>query len=76
MDPNSGYQPTKTISPVGKGQEHAPGLSVFTACLFVMQGFRVCHNTSMTGLAKNVPDPTSCHDGHYNLSITVPSWIS
>ena len=24
----------------------------------------------MTGRAKNFPDPTSCHDGHYDLSVT------
>ena len=27
----------------------------------------------MTGRAKNVPDPTSCWDGHYDLSVIEPS---
>ena len=36
MDPDSGSRPTKTISPVGKGREHVPGLSV---CLY---GLSVC----------------------------------
>ena len=31
LDPDYKYRPTKTISPVGKGREHAPGLSV---CLY------------------------------------------
>ena len=52
-------------------------LFVFTACLFVIwlvcYGFRACHNTSTTGHAKNVPDPTSCRDVHYTLSVSVPS---
>ena len=77
LDPDSRYRPTKTISPVGMGQEHAPGLSL---CLYgfsvwirlVCYGFRACRNTSTTGRAKNVPDPTSCCDGHYDLSVTLP----
>ena len=36
MDLNSGSRPTKTISPIGKGREHPPGLSV---CLY---GLSVC----------------------------------
>ena len=72
------YRPTKTISPVGKGQEHAPGLSV---CLYGLSfcdpacllGFRAYHTTSMTGHAKNVPDPTSCRDAHHILSVTIPT---
>ena len=52
-------------------------LFVFTACLFVMRlacyGFSVCCNSSMTDHAKNVPDPMSCHDGHYDLSVTLLS---
>ena len=28
LDSDYTYRPTKTISPVGKGREHAPGLSV------------------------------------------------
>ena len=35
LDPNYRYRPTKTISPVGKGQEHAPGLSVSLYSLYV-----------------------------------------
>ena len=78
LDPDYRYRPTKTMSPVGKDREHAPGLSV---CLYglsvvirlVCYGFRACRNTFTTGCAKNIPDPTSCHDGHYDLSVTVPS---
>ena len=36
MYPDSGSRPTETISPVGKGREHAPGLSV---CLY---GLSIC----------------------------------
>ena len=32
-----------------------------------------CHSTSTTGHAKNVPDPTFCREGHYGLSVTIPS---
>ena len=44
MDPDSGSQPTKTISPVGKGWEHAPGLSV---CLY---GLSVCDPACLLGV--------------------------
>ena len=47
----------------------------FTAWLFVMRlvrlGFRACRSSSMTGRAKNVPDPTSCRDAHHILSVTI-----
>ena len=60
LDPNYRYRPTKSISLVSKGREHAPGLSV---CLYnlsfvmrlVCKGFRACRSTSMTGHAKNIP---------------------
>ena len=44
LDPNYRYQPTKTISPVGKGREHAPGLSV---CLY---GLSVCDPACLLGV--------------------------
>ena len=40
--------------------------NMLPACLFV---FTAC----MTGRAKNVPEPKSCRDGHYVLSVSVPS---
>ena len=70
MDLDSGSRPTKTISPVGKGWEHAPGLSV---CLYGLSGFWACRRSSTSGHAKKVPDPTVCWDGHYDLSVTLPS---
>ena len=49
-------------------------LFVFMACLFVIwlvcEGFGACHKSSTTGLAKKVPDPMACQDGHYDLSVT------
>ena len=79
LDHESRYGPTKTISPVVKGREHTPGLSVFTACRFVIRlfcyGFRACHRSSTTGRAKKVPDPTACRDVHYDLSLTVGDFI-
>ena len=44
LDYNSGYQPTKTIGPVGKGREHFPGLSV---CLY---DFSVCYPACLLGV--------------------------
>ena len=44
LDPDSRYQPTKTISPVGKGREHAPGLSV---CLYSLS---VCDAACLLGV--------------------------
>ena len=44
MDPDSGSRLTKTISPVGKGREHAPGLSV---CLY---GLSVCDPACLLGV--------------------------
>ena len=78
LDPDSRYRSTKTISPIGKGREHAPGWSVclygLSVCdLACLLGSRACRNTSTTRLAKYVPDPTSCCDGHYNPSVTIPS---
>ena len=37
LDPDYRYLPTKSISPVGKGREHALRLSVFMARLFMIQ---------------------------------------
>ena len=52
-------------------------LFVFMACLFVIRlvcsGFRACRRSSTTGRAKKVPDPTAYQDGHYDLSVTLPS---
>ena len=44
LDPDSRYRPTKTISPAGKGREHAPGLSV---CLY---GLSVCDPACLLGV--------------------------
>ena len=44
LDPDSRYQPTKTISPVVKGWEHVPGLSV---CLY---GLSVCDPACLLGV--------------------------
>ena len=44
LDPDYRYQPTKTISPVVKGGEHAPGLSV---CLY---GLSVCDPACLLGV--------------------------
>ena len=30
----------------------------------------------MTGCAKSIPDPTSCQDGHYDLSVSVGDFIT
>ena len=76
LDPNYRYRPTKTISPVGKGREHAPSSSV---CLYGLSVYdpacviRACRSTSTTGRANNVPDPMSYCDGNHILSVTVPS---
>ena len=76
LDHDYRYRPTKTVSPVGRGREHAPGLSVFTACLLSglsVRGLRLV--VVLLGLAvqRNIPYPTSCQDGHYVLSVSVPS---
>ena len=71
MDPDSGSRPTKTISAVGKGREHAPGLSVCHYGLSVCN--LVCLRSFTTGRAKKVPDATAYRDGHYNLFVTLPS---
>ena len=72
LDPNSRYRPTKTISPVGKGQKHAPLLSV---CLYGLsvRGLGLVIVVPSTGRAQNVPDPTSCRDVHHILSVTIPT---
>ena len=44
LDPDYRYQSTKTISPFGKGQEHAPSLS---ACLY---GLSVCDPACLLGV--------------------------
>ena len=44
LDPDFSYQPSKTIGPVGMGQEHAPGLSV---CLY---GLSVCFAVCQLGV--------------------------
>ena len=44
LDPDSRYRPTKTVSPVGKGQEHAHSLSV---CLY---GLSVCDPACLLGV--------------------------
>ena len=44
LDPDYRYRPTKSISPVGKGQEHAPGLSVF------LYGLSVCDPACLLGV--------------------------
>ena len=44
LDPDYRYRPTKTISPLGKGREHAPGLSV---CLY---GLSVCDPACLLGV--------------------------
>ena len=44
LDPDYRYRPTKAISPVVKGREHAPGLSV---CLY---GLSVCDPACLLGV--------------------------
>ena len=44
LDPDYRYQLKKTISPVGKGWEHAPGLSV---CLY---GLSACDPDCLLGV--------------------------
>ena len=44
LDPDYRYRPSKTISPVGKGREHVPGLSV---CLY---GLSVSYPACLLGV--------------------------
>ena len=44
MDPDYRYRPTKSISPVGMGREHAPALSVYLC------GLSVCDAAYLLGV--------------------------
>ena len=44
LDSDYRYRPQKTISPVGKGREHAPGLSVS------LHGLSVCDAACLLGV--------------------------